>query len=451
MGADRARFLETARRIGERLCDSAVWDDGVCEWTGLTPVETAHGYAHQTRRLGPDVYAGAAGVALFLTQLYRFDPQRGLRRTIEGAARSALAKAQAIPPASRSSFAYGWTGIVYAVLESAATLEDETLVAPALALLRRVRKLSPRTQASDMLIGIAGAVPALVALAERRREPGLLRHAALLGEHLLATARRRPEGLSWAPWGPLSELHHDDLTGLAHGASGYAYALLTLYRATGDARYRAAGEDALRYERRWFVAERDNWLDLRYMPGPDGDLNHGDVCQTQWCYGAPGIALVRLYAYALLRRAGDRAEAEQGIRATRADLARYPHNAQPNFSLCHGVAGNGDVLLTGGRILGDASLRADAEAIGLIGMREFADAGAPWPGALPGAEIPGLFTGIAGTGYFYLRLFSETTPSVLLVGSENAALTPSASRASSRKDSRSSSSSSSYCNRSEPA
>ena len=40
------------------------------------------------------------------------------------------------------------------------------------------------------------------------------------------------------------------------------------------------------------------------------------------------------------------------------------------------------------------------------------------PQALPGGVTPSLMLGLAGIGYFYLRLHSPTVPSILLVRPE---------------------------------
>jgi lantibiotic modifying enzyme len=64
------------------------------------------------------------------------------------------------------------------------------------------------------------------------------------------------------------------------------------------------------------------------------------VYQIQWCYGSVGIGLTRLRAFQLLSRPQYREEAEAAIRRTIRDLDLFPNNWQPNYSLCHGLAGN---------------------------------------------------------------------------------------------------------------
>src|SRR5205085_5979867 len=73
------------------------------------------------------------------------------------------------------------------------------------------------------------------------------------GERLLATARRDARGMSWPAPG-----ESQGLCGLSHGAAGFAWALLALHRATGHAPFRAAADEALRYERSWFDPKEQN-------------------------------------------------------------------------------------------------------------------------------------------------------------------------------------------------
>src|SRR5215475_1936253 len=61
--------VQTATAIGRQLVQEAVWDQERCNWVGFLPDADGPMYAppHTTyRALGPDLYAGTSGVALFL-------------------------------------------------------------------------------------------------------------------------------------------------------------------------------------------------------------------------------------------------------------------------------------------------------------------------------------------------------------------------------------------------
>ena len=88
-----------------------------------------------------------------------------------------------------------------------------------------------------------------------------------------------------------------------------------------------------------------------------------------------------------------------------------------SFSLCHGIAGNAELFLEAADVLGDAQWLGVAEAIGVRGIEYYHHARRRWPcGVQGGGETPGLLLGLAGIGWFFLRLHDrKNVPSVLLV------------------------------------
>ena len=66
----------------------------------------------------------------------------------------------------------------------------------------------------------------------------------------------------------------------------------------------------------------------------------------------------------------------------------------------------------------DRSYLRAAETTAQRGIQFHHTPRAPWPcGVQGGGETPSLLLGLAGIGYFYLRLSNlDTTPSVLMVG-----------------------------------
>ena len=413
-------FLETASEIARRLCASAIWNGDRCGWAGLMPVPVPGGFKHLVQPLGPEVYSGAAGNVYFLSRLFRLTGDKEVKRVAEGAAREALSRLKEILPSVRIGFYSGWTGIGFALVELGEALSDGKWLDRGLRTLKQASKLDPTKQSHDFLLGCAGAIPALLNVYERYPDEWIRDLACRLGDVLLKLAKRRDVGWSWAPFGPMADLHHDDLTGLAHGVSGNAIALLELYAVTERDEYRHAAEEGFRYERHWYRSESENWLDLRYLSGPDGDLNDGNVYQLQWCHGGVGIGLTRLRAFQLLGQTQYGEEAEAAIRRTIRDIDLFPNNWQPNYSLCHGLCGNSELLVQGSVILGNDEWRSIAERVGWQGIELYEKQGRPWPGAIGKEEIPGLMTGVSGSAYFYLRLYdSARTPSITLVSSHS--------------------------------
>jgi lantibiotic modifying enzyme len=256
----------------------------------------------------------------------------------------------------------------------------------------------------DLIGGCAGTVSAVVALADMLEDASLLEFAVTVGDELLAAAERTAVGSLWP--NPTRPWEHG-LCGLAHGAAGIGHALVELWAATGEPRFRDAGVAAFDYERSWFAGRDGTWPDLRGIGRRAGRDVPAPVSNT-WCQGAPGIALSRLRAAALLRSEAMREEADAALALTRRHVAELGSLAPDDFSLCHGAAGAADVLLCGG----DGAL---ARRIGDVGMERHHLAATGFPCGVRHGETQGLFIGLAGIGLFYLRLSDPGIDTLLTV------------------------------------
>jgi lantibiotic modifying enzyme len=376
-------FLEAADRIGARLCRDAIWSGGRCNWIAETMVAEGE---FVWCPLGPDLYSGTAGIALFLHHLAEATGEPIFRDTAGGALAQAVSQAGRIPPGYRAGFYMGWGGIAFAAAELGRLDQGAELAS--------VMELS---QESDITHGSAGAIAVLLYL-------GLVDAAIRYGDALLAGAERDDAGLSWCSLSGSESEPLRNLTGFSHGTAGIGWALLELSAATGERRFREAAEDAFRYERSCYDPERRNWPDYR---GGSADY------VSAWCHGAPGIGFSRIRASQLQPSAGYREEADAALATTESSLAAL---SGADFSLCHGAAGNADVLLYASQVLGG---NGDAAArVMRAGVAEYEVNRKLWPCGLRGAgEVPGLMLGIAGIGYFCLRLTDPSRyPTILLPG-----------------------------------
>jgi lantibiotic biosynthesis protein len=402
MSSDPSPFLEAASRLASSIASSAIWFEGRCNWVGAVSREGPGQPGLEAAALGPDLYEGTSGLALFLAEAAgRLDDDR-LRTVALGAIRHALDHAHRIAPEARDGLYAGSIGIVYAATRVAALLEAGDVLTRSRDLLVGWHRDGRRSRSSDVMSGCAGAVVGLVALTELIEEPWLVDAAVALGDELIARAHRGRAGWSWPAPGR-RRMHN--LCGYAHGAAGMGHALAELHGVTGEARHRDAAECAFEYERSWLDPCTGTWPDLRGVArgaAPDAPVPAAD----SWCNGAPGIALSRLRAAELLGSAELRRDADLAVAACERYLAGLLVVAPDDFCLCHGAAGAADVQV-------GADL---AGRIGRRGIELYLRRGASgFPCGVPLGETPGLMLGFGGIGMFYLRLHDPSVPSPLLI------------------------------------
>ncbi len=403
----RQAFLEQARAIGDKLCREAVNSGDEFEWEE-DAIEVEGDRQRVVRApVGPNLYSGAGGIALFLARLFRVTSEERYRAAAAGGIRHALSASYDAGPDACVGLYAGDCGVAYAASEVGDLLGDGGLKEEAVRLLHQLNVLDPEGQMLDVVFGIAGAIPALLAVNRKEPRSFILETAIEYGDRLLDAARRGEAGRSWNTIGDPAADAAGDPCGLSHGASGIGWALLELARATGDERFMECAEDAFLYERHRFDPARDNWPDLRSFVEPSNRF------PVAWCHGAPGIGLARLRAYEVTGLEVYKVEADAALRTT-AKMLALP-NDKFNYSLCHGIAGNADLFIYAARVLGDPSYMALAELKGAQGIEQFGDS--PLPCGTPGGEeSPGLMQGVAGIGYFYLRLYDPAgVPPVTLV------------------------------------
>jgi lantibiotic modifying enzyme len=397
------------------LCSTAIWHRSHCTWIGREPlVDRASGSISEIvyRPLGADLYGGTAGVSWFLAELSVASGDEDHRRSAVGAIRHALARAEAGGMSAIGLFD-GALGVALVAERLGSILDSPRLRRRGRALAVSIVRNRHGNLEADLLGGAAGAILGLLALNALRAEPVLERRAASMGDWLLRSAQSSRRGASW-PWS--GERCYRNPTGYSHGAAGIAHGLLELYALTSESRYRECAEHAFRYERASFDETARNWLDYRLPPGPGGTRGWTPTCASAWCHGAPGIALSRLRAYEVLGDPAYRAEAAAALETTRASLVSSLASSTPDFCLCHGLAGNAQIVDQGARVLGgvatdEALLTTRVAHHGAI---RYGPQAAPEHHAHD--EPPGLMHGLAGIGHFYLCRARPATPSPLLLG-----------------------------------
>jgi lantibiotic modifying enzyme len=398
-------FLEASASIARGIAAAAVWHGGRCSWMGAVPKPASSPAEYHA--LGPSLYGGTAGVGLFLAHLAAVTGEAAFRETSLGALRHATSRAPALPLARRAGFHTGTIGVAWAAAAAARLLEDEELHARAHAVLGETPPLPSAgpERCPDLVSGLAGSIVGLLALAGELDDHVLVEDALCAGDALLNQATITSHGSSWSIPGRRYPAH---LCGIAHGVAGIGLALVELFAATGESRWRDAALEAFRYERSWLDAERGRWPDLRIGGQRRGGLAAIDSGITgTWCYGEAGIGLTRLRAVEVLGDGPHRHDVEVAIGTTRRYLVDSLPYAFHDLSLCHGLGGAADVLLSAG-------VEAAVIALGHVALERYAQPDAAWPCGVAGESTPGLFLGCSGIGWLFLRLHDRATPSPLV-------------------------------------
>lgn len=400
-------YLTGAERIGALLCRDAIWSSGRCNWLTWA-MDPMNGYALHYRSCSRNLYDGSAGIALFLAELHRFTREPEFKAVVEGAGTLLLEHAaQASEKEDRSLYS-GTMGIAHVLLRLGEILEREDFQTQGLKLALKVAAFKEPMVMTDVLCGHAGLLVPLISLARRFHQPELIEHAQAHARHLAASAVRSATGVSWA--GPDPSM--SNLLGYSHGNAGIALALLELDHAAPDPALRELAGQALAYERSHFNATLGNWPDLRtHTQMPQGQLTY----PVAWCHGATGIGLARSRLLEL--HPGDAtvtAELMTAVDTAARYLAAPRDPAAGDFSYCHGLAASAELLMEAGWQLNRPDLVDIARVTGCHGLEQHLDSG--WPCGVRGApEVPGFMMGIAGIGYFMLRLHAPDQVDSLLV------------------------------------
>jgi type 2 lantibiotic biosynthesis protein LanM len=405
------RLKAEADKIAAELAQHAVRRGSSAAWIGLDWLGDSDVF--QLVCLGPDLYNGSSGIALFLAAHAAISGNPASAEL----ARAGLAhirrnlKSRNAPRFARSlgiGAATGLGSVVYAFAVIAKRLGDGGLQQDADAAMRLFTdELIAADKQFDVMGGAAGAILALLRVHRDMQSEFALTRAVCCGEHLLAQERIGALGRrSWIGQG----FGGSPLNGMSHGAAGFAYALASLAAASGREEFAAAAAECIAFEDASYDVERHNWPDLRAAGQPQWPC--------QWCHGAPGIGLARL---AMVRRTAANAALNSKLDTEKiaTDIGKAVEGVgraapTPLDTLCCGTLGGIEFLCEaangeGGAKISELALRRLAAVI-----EEAAASGDyRWNSGKRQFNL-GLFRGLAGVGYTLLRRIEPSLPNVLV-------------------------------------
>ncbi|MEV8319543.1 type 2 lanthipeptide synthetase LanM family protein [Streptomyces sp. NPDC059900] len=396
-----ARALGAAEEIGDRLMRLASVSGDRVGWLGTRTVAAG---VSDIEPVGADLYAGTSGIGLFFRALGHVSGRQRYADFADLVAadvvRRVTSPVAAEPRPADGAPALGAFSPALSALflmshERRAAGSTRSYEAVRDALLPRLDEAIALDGQLDVFGGSAGVVLVLLSALAVDDDPRLTATAKRAADQLLARTETMPVGAAWR-----NESVHSErpITGLAHGTSGILMALSRLADVVHDERYRTAAARALAYEAAAFDAEAGNWPDLREEAA--------ERFRSAWCHGAAGIALSRFDLMGVPELRDD------AVRDVAAALRVTPPS-RGNHSICHGDLGNLELFLLAERQGLAEPGEADRRLAACLrsARRDGWRCGSP-----DGAEVPGLFTGLAGIGYNLLRLTApDAVPSALLL------------------------------------
>lgn len=349
--------------------------------------------------LGPHLYAGTTGIALFFAAISSVcggDGFRDISLRAIAPLRADLRKISADPDRAQRlqqpiGGLAGLGSVIYALVRIGDLLGDASIADDAhLAATMLIPDRIAADEKLDVMVGSAGAVLALLALDERRPVKVLSGEPPI--ELALRCARRLLQSEEWATSkGPAAD-------GFCHGRAGICTALVKLYERTGR-------------QQLWRVLQRllasDHALSSSLERHQAALLNNH--FPHSWCKGAAGIALGHIALIKIRSHPRMREEAISLLEITGAPTLSETDD------LCCGSCGRVDVLIHAASMLQEpayldraahlaSSVLERAQHQGRYSLKLEQDAGVDLR----------LFPGIAGVGYSLVRLLAaDSIPCVV--------------------------------------
>lgn len=397
--------VREAIAIAEELQKQAIYSDKNSA-TWIAPQYIAEAQKLQLQPLGYDIYSGSCGIALFLAALEKITGGTRFYNLILAALqplRSNLSDSSSKKMVEQLGIgaATGCGSIIYGLVQCSQFLSEPTLLEEAYKVAHLITpEIIESDRELDIISGTAGTILSLLSLYNVSNSSEVLEKASICGWHLLYNRKISSSGKkTWAT------LDRKMMTGFSHGAAGIAYALLRLYRCTGESAFFEAATEAIAYENSLFVPKLKNWLSSEVFPVKE---NENIECWCSWCHGASGIGLARVGSLDVL----DTVEVQQNIKDA-VNTTQQHENIQMDH-LCCGTLGRVEFLFTAGRSLSqphlsEIALKQAARVVAYARQR-----GGFSYGSTMNFQLS-FFQGAAGIGYELLRLtHPDRLPSILI-------------------------------------
>jgi type 2 lantibiotic biosynthesis protein LanM len=440
--ADSQELIKEAEIIYEELmADRIQAPDGDYSW--MTSQYNAKTGGSRVGLMSGALYDGLLGIAVFTGALhqitgkpeYKKTSDHCINKTIEGLESLLPVMERYQVPLGYGSGVGGFISGLSAVVQYTENQKAEEIRE------RLLLKINNAMISSDpwldVLGGTAGLVVALTKnwdssdesgkgdlIGDPKYEDSVRQILEWCGSYLLERRTQQTEE-GYLVWN--SKDSSQPLTGLGHGMSGIALALMKIYRVIGGSEYLEAAQEAVAYETSVFSEHACNWPDFRrpqQTSDPAGAERSALPKQNEpvyrfmngYCSGAPGVGLSRLSM--LSAEAGD----HEFLESLRKDISRTDrfikeYSKEPRDHLCCGRIAGIDFLIEESLALEDKSSLDRAKGMMKMLLDDKKEHGRFCILKSDGEYLynPTLFQGTAGIAYEMLRLAApEKIRSILI-------------------------------------
>ncbi|MDN4495532.1 type 2 lanthipeptide synthetase LanM family protein [Ureibacillus aquaedulcis] len=360
--------LTEAFLIGEEIKKRSIREaDGSLIWLGLN-IESEDGVEISIKSL--DLYDGILGYALFFAHLSNESGNLEYQEMSLNILKGVENRLKDSPLNNSISVYNGEAGYIYTLAHLGVLWNDQELIDLAVSRLEKIEDLLPHNEIYDFVGGLAGMLVAFIKIYQATKRDEFLQMVLKSSQYLI-NYLNTPFNM-----GP----------GFSHGASGMIYCLDLLYELVPNTNYLETIVKLKDYVTNFYNSQMDNW---------DNDGNN----RFYWCHGKPGILLSKNIDH-----------------MSKNDFEKYViecldfSNIQ-NHSMCHGMLGNIDILITLSKNSNKTLLKEMLDSCFTL-LENSSKSG--WvTGIHPDAEMDGIMLGLTGIGYGLLRMENQDLPSLL--------------------------------------
>ncbi|PTX62729.1 type 2 lantibiotic biosynthesis protein LanM [Kordia periserrulae] len=373
-----------------------------CSWLVFKPINL-EGTSYRIAESFYDLFSGMPGEILYFAYLYEIMGDEKFKKIAVNAVTYLQEKLQNSKDAINVlGFYTGWGSIIDLYTKLAILWKDDSY-------LEKIEKLYEeidfeayleKDQDFSLVKGAAGFMVANINYYNQTTSAKALELAEKSARYLLNKAQKTDDYIAW------KIISKVPISGLSHGASGFALAFAKLYNATKDDSYLTIVEKILNYEKTLFVEAQQNWQDCRDIITQT--FPNQIMCATTWSHGAAGIGLARLEMLKLgIPFSNLKEDLEIALQTTLKNGFGGKH------SLSAGDFGNLELLLQYATYYKDENVMHQLQNILRSLMDDISENS--WKIGTKRIQSLGLMTGVTGIGYQFLRMaYPNKVPSLLV-------------------------------------